>query len=251
MLSGNSLLKNSICPMILNASANPMTISCGASHMTVMGATPSAPPCDTAAARRFLSTTADTIMPMMEMTSPIPILWSIVIPPSILVRFRINGTRRRSYNGIHIAMGKLFPHGGCDRRIVIPTGFIWELNFPFVERRYAHVSNAGEDAPLRLHVNVNAHAEEEQHDGEDHESRGDAEPQRPAHGVLNIDHDCQREDEHHRQRSVVPVEETADPLPAFLRRGVELVHAERDTAWPDSAAADGEEAQSQEEITHL
>nr|GMD28755.1 hypothetical protein Iba_chr08eCG10320 [Ipomoea batatas] len=151
--------------------------------------------------------------------------------------------------------GKL-SHGGAgwQQRIVINTGastIIREPNFALPISRHHHPSYTGKNTPFRLHINIAPHAEKEQHDPADHEPGGDPEPNHPAHTVLDINHHRHADYEHRRERHVVPVEETANAFPALRRGRVELVHAERDAAWPYSAGADGQEAQPHYEIAQL
>lgn len=138
-----------------------------------------------------------------------------------------------------VSLPELIGHAklGCGRRGVKVDGFIHtEMALPVTGHQ--RPENGGEDAARRLHHDVDVGAEEEEDDGEQHEKRRDPQAQRPAHRVLYVNHERQRDHQGDREGEVVPVEEGGDVLPPLLRRRVELVRRERYVARPDAAGAD-------------
>ncbi|WVZ60120.1 LOW QUALITY PROTEIN: hypothetical protein U9M48_010181 [Paspalum notatum var. saurae] len=69
------------------------------------------------------------------------------------------------------------------------------LQRPLLERGRQHLHDAGEGAALGRDPHVEARAHEEEHAGQEHERRGDAQPDGPAHVALHVDDDGGRQ--HH------------------------------------------------------
>ncbi len=107
---------------------------CGVSQKTDMGTVAVGLFCNPwilISCNRFLSTTAATIMAMIEITSPTPIRCSIVIPLSLPVNRRASGTKQCWYTSIirravmldtrSILAAEILKWGPIDKSIVVPV----------------------------------------------------------------------------------------------------------------------------------
>lgn len=130
--------------------------------------------------------------------------------------------------------GKLHHHGALPSMVAVQQRLlfhriVWcrQSKLALSERGDEDLHDAGEDTALRRHEHVKPDPGEEEDDGEEHQRRWDAKPQRPADTVLDVDDGCHG---HHRcggRDGVVPVEKTVEAAPPLLCAAIKLVDAER------------------------
>ncbi|KAH0454996.1 hypothetical protein IEQ34_016920 [Dendrobium chrysotoxum] len=143
------------------------------------------------------------------------------------------------------------------RRIIqhrlLPASILWlrQLDGAFPISRHKHLSNSGEKAPLRRHIDIDPCPYEEDNNGTEHANSRNSEADGPTDTVLYIDHHRHPHHDACRRGAVIPIEEAGKAAAACGSPAVKLVDAEWEAAGADAAGSDSEKDEGEDEDAKL